>query len=197
MSGHTLNISSVYIFGLILINPAGHALAAASDMDFRLFTSPDQRYALDQARRTGPRSDETHAVSIIKTEENKPLAQISIRGYVQRNNALNTVWTQDGSTLRPQSLNPDVYINSQNIQNSKVPITVGGETVNLKPGQVYAGPNRRIRESMENVPDIPLPSTAPSIATESSSTRIPVGPEAASALVEKSTRTILPSGSPP
>lgn len=195
MSGLTSN--KLFVFGLILLNPTGYAPTLASDTDFRLFTSADQRYALDQARRAGPRSDEPHAVPIAKTEEQKPLAQITIRGFVQRNNAPNTVWTQDGSTLRPQSLNPDVYINSQNIQNSKVPITVGGETVNLKPGQVYAGPNRRIRESMEKVPESPLPSTTPSIATELSSTTIPVGPEAASALVEKATRTILPSGSPP
>lgn len=191
------DMPSVLVLGLFLIYPFEQGVAASGDADFRLFTTANQRLALDETRRIGPRPDETSGKSPVISEQPKPLPQVSIRGFVQRNNSLNTVWTDKGSTLHPRSLDPDININAKQIHDSKVSVTVGGETIKLKPGQVYVGSNNRIRESIEKSPDNLIPSLTPSTADQSRPTTLPLGPEAASSLINKATRTIVTPGSQP
>lgn len=187
----------VFVLGLFLIYPVTSGVAVSGGTDFRLFTTAIQRQALDEARRIGPRSDETSGKAPAVSEQPKPLPHVSIRGFVQRDNSLNTVWTEKGSTLHPRSLDPNININVKKIHDTKVSVTVGGETIKLKPGQFYAGSNNRIRESIEKAPDHSLPSLTPTLPNESRPTNLPLGPEAASSLIDKATQTIITPGSQP
>lgn len=191
------DIPPVFVLGLFLVYPYEHGVAASGDSDFRLFTTANQRHALDETRRVGPPPDETNGKTPIIPEQPKPLPQVSIRGFVQRNNSLNTVWTDKGSTLHPHLLDPDININAKKIHDTKVSVTVGGETIKLKPGQYYARSNNRIRESIENAPDNLIPSLTPLPANQSRPTTLPLGPEAASSLIDKATRTKVSPGSQP
>lgn len=188
---------SMFMLVFFLIYESEPGFTASIESDYRLFTTIDQRRALDDARRNGGQQIET----IIKPTVNESLPklppQISLRGFVQRDSAHNTVWTNKGSTLNPSSLDPDIYINTRQIHDSKVPITIGGETIKLKPGQGYAGSDQRVREFIEIAPDSPNPSVNPSISKEPSLLPPSLGQAGAAALLDKATRTILPVGSPP
>lgn len=134
---------------------AFYSVATPSGADeFRLFTTPAQREALDYIRRAGP--SQTHSTLPAAPEPLTTRADSSflVRGLVQRHGhgGVNTVWINDSSTLRPQDLAPNLHVETHKIRDANVPISIDEHVVILKPGQVYLGDGQPVIESMLSKP---------------------------------------------
>ncbi len=101
---------------------------SAESNDFgRLFTTAKQRAALDRLRQ-GYSYNNPSEIS---------QDPIMLRGFVKRGNGKNTVWINDTSTLQNLAGEEGVKVNTRSIYRNRVRLNVMGDTVRLKPGQVY------------------------------------------------------------
>lgn len=120
--------------------------------EFRLFTTPAQRDALDHVRRAGPPQVVSTLPAAPESLAARTDSSLFMRGFVQRSSGVNTVWVNDSSTLYPQDFAPYLRVDAHKIHDAKVPISIDDRVVILKPGQVYLGDGQPVIESMQSAP---------------------------------------------
>lgn len=120
--------------------------------EFRLFTTPAQRDALDHVRRAGPPLVVSTLPAAPESLAARTDSSLFMRGFVQRSGGVNTVWVNDSSTLHPQGFAPDLRVDAHKIRDANVPISIDDRVVILKPGQVYLGDGQPVIESMQSAP---------------------------------------------
>ena len=90
----------------------------------RLFTTAEQRAALDAAR------FEVSGEPDVRDSRAEADAPVAIRGFVQRSGGPSTLWLGDGRGPRPE---PEVRIDGPDVLLPRP----GGGTVRVRPGQIY------------------------------------------------------------
>lgn len=119
-------------------------VTAVAAEDFgRLFTTPEQRRALDALRY----QKETVRVKIpderntdeVKEIEQEPLAPITLRGLIYREDGRSAAWINDASTLEGDLSLEDIQVNTEDISSQRVPIRLPMEdrTIELRVGEQY------------------------------------------------------------
>lgn len=165
--------------------------------EFRLFTTPAQRKALDHTRSTGS----SPVVASLPTAPESITApadrSLFVRGFVQRPGGVNTVWVNDSSTLRPQDLAPNLRVDARKIRDAKVPISIDEHVVKLKPGQVYLGDGQPVIESMQSRSTDVHSGTPATLATDPDTGAGGTVADPMGALLERAVRAADQSGSTP
>lgn len=191
-----------YVAGsnMLLFFLAFYSFAPPSGADeFRLFTTPAQRKALDQVRRAGPPEAVPALPAVPESLATRTDSSLFVRGFVQRQGGVNTVWVNDSSTLHPQDLAPNLRIDAHKIRDAKVPISIDKHVVNLKPGQVYLGDGQPVIESMQSRPTQSHSSASPTLAIDPNTGKGGTGNESdpMRALLEQAAGAAGKTGSPP
>ena len=117
----------------------------------RLFLSPSQRTAIDDARRsfnrepeqpsTGPREDASaEQPSAVELSSET----VTVNGYVSRSAGAPTVWV-NGHDGAPGKLSPS----ARDGQRVDVPLANGAGQVALKPGQSFDSGSRQVSDAYE------------------------------------------------
>jgi hypothetical protein len=121
----------------------------------RLFSSPNERAALDQVRKI-KREIVPQVVEEPENVEAAPYVEpnsITVQGYVKRSDGKSaTVWVND-EAIQENSGNQDVAVGSLSNQTNRVPIKLkaNGKHLSLKAGQMYDPETNRVREMREAV----------------------------------------------
>lgn len=121
--------------------------AAAADFE-RLFTTPEQRRALD-ALRYQEQTVQVDIPDLQDTDESsdaeQSLAPITVRGLIYRKDAKSAAWINDASTLKGDFSLDDIQVNPRNISSDLVPIRLPTEdrTIELRVGEQYLPSNNR------------------------------------------------------
>lgn len=184
---------------LLLLFLAFHSFTPRAVADeFRLFTTPAQRKALDQTRSAGSSPVELSLPAAV----NESIAvnnerSLFVRGFVQRQGGVNTVWVNDSSTLRPQELAPNLRVDARKIRDAKVPISIDEHVVKLKPGQVYLGDGQPVIESMQSRSTHVHSGTPATLATDPDTGAGGTVADPMRALLERAARAADQSGSTP
>ncbi|WP_082889295.1 hypothetical protein [Methylovorus sp. MM2] len=126
----------VVTFGFALANTA-----MAAESFGRLFTTPAERSNLDYLRQTSKVNvfKETETANPDETDLPTPPTNISVQGYVKRNDGKKgTVWINN-QPMRENSANSNVQVGKVGADGNQVQIVVpgNGKNLNLKAGQVY------------------------------------------------------------
>jgi len=132
-----MRLYTIIILSLVL----GPAMAAD---DFgRLFTTPEQRRALDAVRY----QKETVQVEIPNEQEmaggedtaREPVAPIRLRGLVYRKDGRSAAWINDASTLKGDLSLEDIQVDTDDISSGQVSIKLPTEdrTIQLRVGDQY------------------------------------------------------------
>ena len=183
---------------MLLLFLAFHSTPQAVADEFRLFTTPAQRKALDQTRSAGS----SPVVLSFPAAAHESIAASSdrslfVRGFVQRQGGVNTVWVNDSSTLRPQDLAPNLRVDARKIRDAKVPISIDEQVVNLKPGQVYLGDGQPVIESMQSRATHIHSDTPATLAVDPNTGAGGTVADPMGALLERAVRAADQSGSTP
>lgn len=142
---------------------------AADELPFgRLFTTPQQRQALDEARRTGgtirPQVSGVDESSTAPTIINTP-QPIKLLGVLLRADGKNKVWLSGGSNTFENTVNNRAIVgNISQSANVKVPLRGFNNAAILKPGQVWSPTKGRAEEAYQ-IP-VPKPVVVEPIAVE-------------------------------
>ena len=126
----------------------------------RFFTDPKTRMELNMAR---DRFDFNPAVDAAPEQsvEQLFLPEVSLNGLIIRGDGSTEVWVNDVGSVRNQSISQELKLNTRHLHGSTVRVSLpGGETIQLKPGQVYSLETAKVREAYESLPD-ELPEPAP------------------------------------
>ncbi|MGZ8270750.1 MAG: hypothetical protein ACXW1T_06055 [Methylophilus sp.] len=122
----------------------------------RLFSTPNERAALDQVRKVKreivPQVVETSDSDAEQAPYVAPNS-VAVQGYVKRSDGKSsTVWVNDHA-LQEDSANEDVAVGRLSNQNNHVTIKLkaNGKYLSLKPGQVYDPETNRVREIRQAV----------------------------------------------
>jgi hypothetical protein len=118
--------------GIVIISLLSSASMAADDVESlgTLFTDSEQREKLEAVRR---------GTYLEEAEKNSRVSNIRVDGIMLRGDGHNVVWVNGSSTLEggpvegirvsPEAINKD---------NNKVPVTIEGKRVYVKPGQIWS-----------------------------------------------------------
>jgi hypothetical protein len=94
-----------------------------------LFTSPQQRQAIDSSRRS---SNTSSGPSVAGQ------AGVQINGMVKRGNGKNVVWVNGKSTIDSTAVDGvRVYSDSINT-NNKIPVLIDGKKIHIRPGETWS-----------------------------------------------------------
>lgn len=151
---------------LALLAALCSATVAAAELG-RLFLSPAERDALDQARyatpaRTGETIDEMAAAVEAQAElaepetpvEMLPSPPVAIDGYVRRSGGPATVWINGTDAAEGNLADYGIEARDVRVERGRVRVPIGGhETVTLKPGQTFDPASARISDAYEKPPD--------------------------------------------
>jgi len=110
----------------------------------RLFTTPQERAALDKLRRAGP-------TPVAAPEQLAPPEQpeqtlkaqpqpITVNGLVRRSDGANTVWVNGVNSLEGEFDSQGFQVDTHLIRGNRVTVTVSGQPVQqieMKPGQTF------------------------------------------------------------
>lgn len=131
----------------------------------RLFLTPEQRAALDNARRNRIRA-EALAATTAKKPKIPPARTVTINGIVSRSDGESTIWINGHPTEGQTEDGMRVTISSDSQSSVVVREPEKGKRVRLKVGQSADLISGRIQEPYEQrrVPVAPLPSSEPSAA---------------------------------
>tara|TARA_R110002072_G_scaffold1780_13_gene14999 strand:+ start:85389 stop:85880 length:492 start_codon:yes stop_codon:yes gene_type:complete len=106
----------------------------------RLFTSPQERRALDELRRTAPRAREEGMPfapeQLVLTTDPDVATQLKFSGYVKRSDGQYVLWVNGVSTLSNSSVPVDHAYFQRN--SSSVLLQTGGYRATMQPGQVWS-----------------------------------------------------------
>jgi len=110
----------------------------------RLFTTPQERAALDKLRQEGsPPVAAPEEIKLSATPEPipeaKPLEPITVDGFVRRSDGANTVWVNGVNSLEGEFDSQGFQVNTRHIRNDRVTVTVSGRPgqIEMRPGQTF------------------------------------------------------------
>lgn len=160
----------VSIRPLLTILLALHAAAgtcAESDAEFeRFFTDKRTRMQLNQAREQHSFISPGGITPAGDTQE-LVLPDIKFNGMIIRQDGSTQVWVSGGGSAQGDEIGEKVERNVRRTKNNRVLMTLpSGETVSLKPGQVYSMETERIREAYEGAESPTIETEAKSAAPE-------------------------------
>jgi len=118
----------------------------------RLFTTPEERLQLNQARERPPEIEKT-TVELTETVEEVPQenipALITFNGLLTRSQGPTTVWINGSS----QSVQAGFFANVEAVQGDALPIIIGKDKkeIHLKPGQVVNTVDGQVTENFAGV----------------------------------------------
>lgn len=110
----------------------------------RLFTTPQERAALDKLRRDGPKlvapEEVAPPVTPEPTPEATPPRPITVNGLVRRSDGANTVWINGVNSLEGEFDSQGFQVDPRRIRGDRVTVTVSGQpvrSIQMKPGQTF------------------------------------------------------------
>ncbi|MGH8602096.1 MAG: hypothetical protein ACREXR_04765 [Gammaproteobacteria bacterium] len=111
----------------------------------RLFTTPQERAALDKLRREGPKpvaapEDIMPSVTPEPISEAQPPQPITVNGFVKRSDGANTVWINGVNSLEGEFDSQGFQVDTHHIRSDRVTVTVSdrpGQQVEIRPGQTF------------------------------------------------------------
>lgn len=139
------HILGCYI-SLLVIMSSMHAVQAAPDDFGRLFTTPDERSALQELRNAEPINEEPVKIIIPEVDdlaEKKPVPRnlegITLNGLVVRKDGKSTVWLNGSNSYEGSLASEYFHIDTDDINNKKVLVKVPDVDleIDLKVGQTY------------------------------------------------------------
>ncbi|NOY72503.1 MAG: hypothetical protein GXP14_09035 [Gammaproteobacteria bacterium] len=100
----------------------------------RIFTTEKERQRIDQSRlRSLIQSGEVSDMA--SPEKPTVLPIVMMQGFVKRSNGKNVVWVNNENTLNNRLKQKGIRVNTHNIRDNQVDLSVAGKRVRLKPGQ--------------------------------------------------------------
>ncbi len=140
--------SFAFICGLILSFIAPLSFADSIQPDIReldrMFTTRFERAQLDAQRRrmsSGESIESTTSNSVSVTPVN-----VEMQGIMQREKGGNVAWINGQSTLNSNTIDENIRVNGQPKALSGARVSISGQTVNLKPGQVWQQEDGKVVE---------------------------------------------------
>jgi len=124
---------------LIFVCLISSVTANAADSIGRLFTTPAERANLNYLRQTAKLQSQDQADGIEKEVPPSMPSEISMQGYVKRNDGKKgTVWINN-QPMQENTSNSEVSVGKLRADNNQVPLTLpaNGKILSLKAGQVY------------------------------------------------------------
>ncbi len=146
---------SVWLVLLIAQMSAANLTVAAEPIG-RLFSTPNERAYLEDLRKIKKKTPELIDEPIGVIEAPAPVRlpdQISMQGYVKRNDGKRgTVWI-NGNAVQENSRTKDIQVGRLPIQSNRVPMRLpaNGKRITLKAGQVYDPQTNKVREIRRSV----------------------------------------------
>ncbi len=151
----------IIVFGLVLpvwsANPSSsdHQNQSVGELPFgRLFTTPEQRKTLDEARRRGgltrPQITGVNESSVVTPAEasNRVVEPLKLSGVLLRADGQHQVWASGGNgRLENPAFNHKIWGDILQSANVKVPLQGANHAAILKPGQVWIPNSQRVEES--------------------------------------------------
>jgi hypothetical protein len=128
------------ITGLVLLLMSSHGIAEDDVENLgMLFTDSEQREKLEAVRR---------GTYLEEAEKNSRISNVSVDGILIRNEGKNVVWingksTLDGVPIEGIKVNPE----SADRDSHKVPVTIDGKHVYVKPGQIWSEGTGQVRDN--------------------------------------------------
>jgi hypothetical protein len=115
----------------------------------RLFTSRATRKQLNQAREQYSSLVQGHDVETGEFEE-KIFPEIHVKGLIVRNDGSSEIWVNDSNTLGKSRASRDLQSGARRIDGQRIRVTLSdGETVTLKPGQIYTPDSQQVLEAYQ------------------------------------------------
>ena len=135
----------LFLFFIILTTQADTSpQPALRDLD-RMFTTRYERAQLDAMRH---RISNGEAIDAPATNTaNAPPAQVEMQGIMQRENGSSVTWVNGQSTIKSNNIDDHIRVSGQPQALHGANITIDGQTVRLKPGQVWQPDTRTVVES--------------------------------------------------
>lgn len=112
----------------------------------RLFTTPQERAALDKLRHEGRRAETPEEPTAApKTIERAPepeteIPAITLNGIVKRSDGANTVWVNGTNSLEGEFDSQGFKVDTYRIRGDRVTVTVSGRparSIQMRPGQTF------------------------------------------------------------
>ena len=115
------------------------------DLD-RLFTTRFERAQLDalRARMSGAAGTE---IPTTESQATTSPLNVEMQGIMQREKGKTVTWINGQSTLKSNTIDDNIRVKGQPKALSGANISIGGQTVRLKPGQVWQQENGQVVES--------------------------------------------------
>ncbi len=111
----------------------------------RLFTTPQERAALDKLRREGPKpvaapEELAPPEQPEQIPEATPPQPITVNGLVRRSDGANTVWINGVNSLEGEFDSQGFQVDPRRIHGDRVTVTVSGRpvrSIEMRPGQTF------------------------------------------------------------
>jgi len=120
----------------------------------RLFTTPQERAALDKLRREGHKpvaapEELAPAEQPEQIPEAQPPEPITVNGFVRRSDGANTVWVNGVNSLEGEFDSQGFQVDTRRIRGDRVRVTVSGrpgQQIEMRPGQTFDPAAGRVRD---------------------------------------------------
>ncbi|MGH8657793.1 MAG: hypothetical protein ACREV4_04740 [Gammaproteobacteria bacterium] len=110
----------------------------------RLFTTLQERAALDKLRREGPKPvaapEEIKPSVTPEPISDQPPQPITVNGFVKRSDGANTVWINGVNSLEGEFDSQGIQVDTRHIRSDRVTVTVSGRpvrSIEMRPGQTF------------------------------------------------------------
>jgi hypothetical protein len=123
-----------------------HAVATDQDQIGRLFTTPHERVALDQARQSTSKS----IVEANSPVEEKISDQITLDGFVRKNNGKTTVWVNQIPQTGHDNAQGITIVQSGHGPSAISMQLPSGKSIRLKAGQTFDKTNGKVIDVYDN-----------------------------------------------
>ena len=144
---------AIATFGLVAGLVAAPSLQAQSLG--RLFSSPEERFQLDEIRREyeygSPVEEETTEVA--ETSADPIELQLTINGLVVRSSGTNSTWVNGSRVSRGESTREGIKVRDEAGGEVRITLPSGIDTVKLKPGQKIDVASGVILDAYESAPE--------------------------------------------
>jgi len=141
------------LIALLVLSLLGMQASMAKEPVGRLFSTPEQRYALDNLReaiKNQPKEvAQPEGKAVIKRKPVEMPETVSVQGYVKRSDGKKgTAWV-NGKAVQERTGNKDVQVGRLSKNGLRVPIRLpaNGKRLSLKAGQTYEPKANKLRLS--------------------------------------------------
>jgi hypothetical protein len=147
----------------------------------RFFTSRATRKQLNQTREQYSSLVQGHDVESGEFEE-RIFPEIHVKGLIVRNDGSSEIWVNDSNTIGKNRASRDLQSGTRRVDGQRIRITLSdGETVTLKPGQIYTPDSQQVLEAYQ----LYLPPPQESVPVENETAPESKEPETDSAETDK------------